>query len=420
MAERTVSMKLGGSGTALERVRLRVLEGPDRGREAALGDGVSVVGTAPDCQLLLTDPTVSRRHASFELRGGVVRVTDLRSKNATRYLGARIDTAELPIGSTVLVGKTRIAFLPAALPHSALSESTECEGMLGQSVAMRRLFAQAQRVGPTDSPVLLVGETGSGKGRLARALHALSARLAGPFQVLDCGSLAGGGALAALFGEGEGAGAIEAADQGTLFLDEVAAMPAQAQLGLLRALDTRSFVRLGEGGTRRSDFRAIAATHEDLERLAASGRFRADLYYRLAAIVLEVPPLRERLEDLPLLATAFAARARPGARPRFGPEVMAALFAHRWPGNVRELENVIERAATFGKAPLPERPSGEADFHEARERAMKAFERSYLEALLKEHGGPTAAAREARVARSYFYRLLEEHGLIRKKRAKKA
>jgi DNA-binding NtrC family response regulator len=408
----------------IEPLRMCVTEGPDRGQEALLREGTAVIGTRADCTLVLTDSAVSRRHASVELLGSRVRVRDLGSKNGTRYMGARIETVEIPLGSTVRIGESDVALLPARVAQGALSSRTEIAGLLGKSVRMRRLFAEIERVGPSDAPVLIQGATGTGKEGVARALHQLSARAPKPFRVFDCAATQRDLLPAALFGHIRGAftgaikdapGALEEADGGTLFLDEIAELPIELQPTLLRALETRSFSRVGEPRTRSVDFRIVAATHQDLEALVEQGRFRRDLYFRLAAIILQVPALKERAEDIPLLAEHFALQVagQPFSLPS---SAVATLCAYQWPGNVRELRNTVERVVTLGpQAILPDAADKEADFHEARERAIQVFEKSYLEALLERHGGSaSAAAREAKIARSYFYRLLEEHGLKKK------
>ncbi|MBX7101174.1 MAG: sigma 54-interacting transcriptional regulator [Myxococcaceae bacterium] len=407
----------------LQPVRLLVIDGPDRGKSAVVEEGTALVGREPSCALSLSDPAVSRRHLSLELLGAKVRLKDLGSNNGVRYLGARVDGIELALGAVIELGGTQLAILPATA-SAALSERDELPGLLGRSVAMRRLFGVIEQVASTDAAVLIHGETGSGKEGVARALHALSPRSGGPFQVFDCGSVSRELLQSALFGHVKGAftsavkdtaGALELADQGVLFLDEVGELPLDLQPSLLRALETHSFTRVGDGKARKSDFRLLAATHVDLESKVAQGKFRADLYYRLAAIVLEVPPLAARREDVPLLAHRFAASA--GATTPLTPTVLAALAARQWPGNVRELKNVVERIVAMGpQAVFPELPAQAdgGDFHQAREQALRAFERSYLEALLERHGqNASQAAREAGIARSYLYKLLEVHGLKR-------
>jgi DNA-binding NtrC family response regulator len=391
-----------------------------------LEEGTALIGAHPDCDLVLTDPTVSRRHAQVELHARKIRVTDLNSKNGTFYLGGRVQQIDVPLGAAVDFGSCRVAILPDQLPAKALSESTELHGLIGRSAVMRHLFAELEQVGPADSPVLIQGETGTGKELVAQALHALSPRASGPFRVFDCASVESELLPSALFGHVRGAftdaksdaaGAIHSANGGTLFLDEIGELPGELQRMLLRVLETGSFTPVGGNVSQRSDFRLVAATHRDLRAQADSGRFRADLYYRLAAIELHVPPLRARLEDIPLLVEHFCRAA--GATLKPSPTAAAALAAHRWTGNVRELRNLVQRALTLGEDQLLNFDAAAApghDFKGAREQAIAAFERQYVDSLLARHqGSVAAAAREAGVTRSYLYRLMEAHGLSRRK-----
>ncbi|MBL8940998.1 MAG: sigma 54-dependent Fis family transcriptional regulator [Archangium sp.] len=400
-------------------MRLLVLAGPDRGAELVVEQGTALVGTHADCQLKLADDAVSRRHLSIELLGIRARVRDLGSKNGTRFQGAKLTVLDLPLGSVIELGSTQLAVLPKVSATATPKESLQ--GLLGRSPVMRGLFSQLEQVGPTDASVLLHGETGTGKEASARVLHHLSPRKDGPFVTFDCGAATGDLVQATLFGHVKGAftgavkdsaGVVEAADGGTLMLDEVAALPLELQPLLLRVLESGSYQRVGDTKVRTSDFRLLATTQHDLPRRVKAGAFRADLYYRLSAIVLEVPALRDRLEDVAMLAQAFARGQRSDAV--LSPSALAALSAWQWPGNVRELKNVVERILALGEdAVLPKAPevSG-ADFHAAKERALAAFERSYLEALLTRHqGSAAAAAREAGIARSYLYKMLEQHGV---------
>ena len=403
-------------------VRLRVVQGPDLGREAWLEGDEALVGSSSACTLVLTDASVSQRHARLRAVEGGLRVEDLGSEHGTWYLGARISDVLVPPGAVLMLGTTRVALLPA--PPAAAdvpSPREELAGMLGRSRAMQRLFARIERLAPTHTAVLILGETGTGKECVAQALHRLSARARGPCAVFDCGAVSHDLVRSELFGHVKGAftgairdapGAIERAAGGTLFLDEVGELPLDLQPALLRALDTRTFSRVGEDQPRTSDFRLIAATHKDLEARVRQGRFREDLYYRLSASTLVVPPLRERVEDIPLLAEAFA-RGATGQRAPLSAVTLASLCSHRWPGNVRELRNTVERVLALGPGALPGSPSPETppDFHQARALAIQSFERFYLEELLRRHGSAAAAMKEAGIARSYFYKLLEEHGL---------
>jgi DNA-binding NtrC family response regulator len=234
------------------------------------------------------------------------------------------------------------------------SEMAENNNLVGSSPAfegVKRLIAQA---GPSGVSVLVLGETGSGKEGVARALHEASPRRGRPFIAVNCSAFASSLIESELFGHERGAftgaqalrkGRIELADSGTLFLDEVGDLPAETQVKLLRAIEQKSFERVGGSSTLKSDFRLISATHRDLKAMAAEGRFRDDLYFRLAVFPLQLPPLRERGDDVVALAEYFLRKKAPGRKLRLGAEAEALLKGYRWPGNVRELQNVVERAA---------------------------------------------------------------------------
>jgi len=249
-------------------------------------------------------------------------------------------------------------------PRDSGPEGALARACAGRSAAMQRLRAAAERVAPHSTTVLLAGETGTGKGVLARAIHAASPRRDAPFVQVDCAGLAGPLLEAELYGVARGAytgahesraGRFEAAGAGTLFLDEIAELPLSGQAKLLRALEEGTFERVGETRTRRLRARVIAATHVDLERAVAEGRFRAELYFRLRVVALVVPPLRARVEDLEAWIERAAERAagrldRPAAR--FEPEAMARLAAHAWPGNLRELFHLVEAALVWADGPV--------------------------------------------------------------------
>lgn len=228
--------------------------------------------------------------------------------------------------------------------------------LIGQSAAMRALRDTIARVGISDATVLLTGPSGSGKENAARALHAAGARHAGPFEAVNCGAIPAELAEAELFGAEAGAytgstrqriGRLEAASGGTLFLDEIGDLPLPLQVKLLRALETRTVERLGGSRPIALDFRLIAATNVDLDEAVASGRFRADLYWRLAVVWLDLPPLSRRREDIPALIVHFSDLLRQRLHvPDCG---LAALMAHGWPGNLRELRNLVERALALGE-----------------------------------------------------------------------
>jgi len=320
----------------------------------------------------------------------------------------------------------------------------EFRGLIGDSPAIREVVKVIRRAGPTDATVLLTGESGTGKEVAARALHAESRRRGGPFVALNCSALPGDLVESELFGHVRGAftgadrereGMFEAADGGTLFLDEVGDLAAPAQAKLLRALEERTVTRLGSNKPVPVDVRVVAATHRPLDRMSAEGGFREDLLYRLRVIALHLPPLRERREDVPAIAlhflTEMAARHHRPVR-GLGDGARRALLAYDWPGNVRELRNAIERAVvlaegeTIEAADLPPQLAASAapirpvdaaladlPFAEARDRAVDAFERAYLQAALERHGTVSAAARALGLHRQSLQKKLRQLGLTR-------
>jgi len=287
------------------------------------------------------------------------------------------------------------------------------EGMVGGSVALRRVLRQVEVVAPTDSGVLILGETGTGKELIARAIHNLSARRDRPFIKLNCAAIPSGLLESELFGHERGAftgaimrkaGRFEAADKGTLLLDEVGDISLELQPKLLRVLQEHEFERLGNTRTQQVDVRVVAATHRNLKQMVADGEFRSDLYYRLHVFPLPVPPLRERREDLPLLVRHFVDEYTRRMNRRIEtipPQVMEALTNYSWPGNVRELQNFIERAVILSPGSVLRPPL--AELKEAAVQ-MPSSELSTLEEMEREHmlralrasnwkiGGPNGAA----------------------------
>ncbi|WP_224368978.1 sigma 54-interacting transcriptional regulator [Hyalangium versicolor] len=423
---KTADLTLSEGPGVLEPVVVESVEGPGKGKRATLSEGTLLVGTDPSCELPLEDPTVSRRHLVLELLPGAVRVRDLGSRNGTRYLGARIREARVPLGGSVTVGKTTLRISPVKDSRRPVSEREELHGLLGKSVAMRQLFAELERLGPQKAPVLIRGETGSGKEMVARALHALSSSEAqrGPFVVFDCSSVSPNPLESELFGHVKGAftgadrdrmGVVESANGGTLFLDEIGELPLAQQPKLLRLLETQEFRRVGDEQVRRSEFRLLSATHRNLEAEIRAKSFREDLYFRLAVTSVSIPPLRERLEDIPLLASHFA-RELTGMDIALAPATLAALQCDPWRGNVRELRNAVQRVVALGslETPAPEQGGAPLTFNQARDKLLEQFEKDYLVALLARHKrNMSAAAREAKLSRSQFYRLLERHTLTR-------
>jgi DNA-binding NtrC family response regulator len=424
----------------LDAAELRVVAGPDRNRRQPLDEHCLVIGSGGDCGLVLHDPTVSARHAEIVLAGDGWVVRDLGSKNGVRLHGWPIERAPLAAGMQLRLGKTTLQ-VHALRGHHAipLERPGQFAGLVAHSVKMRAVVAQLTQLGPTETTVLLEGETGCGKELAAHALHAFSVRAGEPFVVFDCGAVAPTLAAAELFGHDRGAfsgassdraGVFEAAHGGTLFLDEIGELPLELQPLLLRAIEQRVIRRLGGRHDRACDVRVVAATHRNLAEEVQEGRFRKDLYYRLAVARVRIPPLRERPEDLPLLARTFAAEL--GAL--LEPELIAVLSSYEWPGNVRELRNLIARQAAqpSSAAQLLREQSAAtlaiADplfagvelrpLHEARTQAGDLFERRYLlEALARAEDNVSRAAELAGVSRQLFTRLLAKHNLRARDRA---
>jgi DNA-binding NtrC family response regulator len=297
--------------------------------------------------------------------------------------------------------------------------------LIGAGPAMRRVFETIQKVAATDLSVLVLGESGTGKELVAQALHQQSARRAKPFIAVNCAAISPELVESELFGHEKGSftgadarrtGKFEAAHGGTIFLDEIGDMARETQAKVLRVLQERELERVGGSERIRVDVRVVAATHRDLEQEVERGRFREDLYYRLKVVELRIPPLRERVEDIPALAARFLDQlAERLKRPRaqLEPEALAALVRHPWRGNVRELRNVIEQAAVLcaGERIAPDdlrlapppgdavahdaAPGAELPFREAKRRATESFERTYLIRALREHGGNISRTAES-------------------------
>ncbi len=417
------------------QLRLSVPGQPER--RVPLGLHPLVVGTAPDCDVQLDAPGLSRRHCELSLTDAGVRLRDLGSKNGTTLQGVRVLDAILPLQAVAAAGPVELSLVREGPDISVpLSQAPRFGQCLGLSVAMRALFATLQRVAPTQEPLLLLGESGTGKELLARAVHEASPVAQGPFVVLDCGALTPSLVEAELFGHTKGAftgaayareGLLAEANGGTLFIDEVGELPLELQPKLLRALESGEVRAVGANGYRQVKVRVVAATHRNLRALATSGRFREDLYYRLAVVEAHVPALRERLEDIPLLVEHFLAQRQPPATlADLPPDALALLQAHRWPGNVRELRNAVARLLILPQSALPlsqpeaaagGSPAGEALTHlplkEARGLVVEQFERAYLAAQLRRHGSTPAAAKAMGVSRQLVHRMVQAYGLAR-------
>jgi DNA-binding NtrC family response regulator len=307
---------------------------------------------------------------------------------------------------------------------------------------MRMVFALLDRAAASSSTILVEGETGTGKEATVRSIHEASARRGGPYVIVDCGAIPGHLLESELFGHEKGAftgavdrriGAFEAADGGTIFLDEIGELPLELQPKLLRVLESRHVRRVGSAQHRDLDFRVVAATNRDLRQEVNAGRFRADLYYRLGVVRIRLPPLRERPEDVAILAQHILDRLDAPVEdkaPFTTPEFIARLSAGAWTGNVRELRNFLEQCVVLRHelaVTTDDVPDGDGDgdggardralvvdvgkpYAEERRRALDAFEAAYVAGVLEAHGNNVSrAARAAGLGRVYFYELLRRH-----------
>jgi DNA-binding NtrC family response regulator len=416
-----------------KKLRIEVLTGPNAGLMLEVPGDDARIGTGRGCHVLLFDPAVSRHHLTLRASSEGVRVIDGGSRNGTLLDGVRIRDAHARPDSVIAIGNSslRLRMLDEYV-DVPLSAREQIGGLIGQSVAMRRIFTLLERVAETDDPVLIEGETGTGKELAAEAIHEESRRGSEAFVVFDCSAVSPNLIESELFGHVRGAfsgavadreGAFEAAADGTLFLDEVGELPLTLQPKLLRALERLEVRRVGSNEVRKVDVRVIAATNRNLAEEAAQGRFREDLYYRLAVVALRMPPLRERPEDIPLLVEHFLSREK--HRERTSPasnELVARFRSQAWPGNVRELKNAILRSLTVGvPAVIPNHAPKSVQapaidlsvpLREARDRLADGFEEAYLREALRSAGGnATRAAELAGINRKYIQRAIKKYGL---------
>jgi DNA-binding NtrC family response regulator len=432
------------SRPAVRTAQLRVIDGPDRGLELELPPAGVVIGSERTCDVIVTDPFVSRRHCSVVPHAQGFAITDLGSRNGTIIDGVAVGKVVAPPGVAIRIGKTLVQLMPAdEVLDIPPSESDQFGGLYGGSPVMRQVFGLLERASKSPAPILFLGESGTGKELMARGVHDASPRKDGPFVVFDCGASTETLIESDLFGHVKGAftgasgdrvGAFAAAHGGTLFLDEIGDLPVALQPKLLRMLEAGEVVPLGGRKSERYDVRVVAATHRDVFGEVARGGFRGDLYYRLAVVEVHVPPLRQRPGDLPRLIAMFLERA--GAAHlagQVGGPALERLQRYHWPGNVRELRNVITRAVALGgpdddfqSLPFVLRPTAAAPdaigeikadrpFHEAKDALIARFEREYLTDLVQRAGGNLSqAARAAGLERKFLYKLLERSGLRQK------
>lgn len=421
-----------------------VLEGPDAGLERRL-TGTLTVGTDPKCELVLHDPTVSRRHFMMAALAGRVGLRDLGSTNGTWVAGQRAVEVQLAPGTVIRAGSTLIAAHPAwYVRELPLSPHRQFGRLFGKSALMREAFAILERVAPSDVTVLIEGESGTGKELAARSIHEASPRHQKPYVVFDCAQTKPDLIESELFGHKRGAftgavterrGVFQQANGGSLFIDEIGELPMSVQATLLRTLETGEVKPVGADQSVVVDARVIAATNRDLKAEVERGNFRSDLFYRLEVVKLRLPPLRKRPEDIAgIIEMLLAGRIDPDS-PIAGSNLQRCL-SHSWPGNVRELRNALERAVALAPRDgdrLPkfdelvvsvgqrsERPSTLQfpglepllPYKDAKQRLLEDFERAYVKQLLLLHGGQISAAAEAAgLSRKHVYELLRRTGL---------
>lgn len=426
----------------LRQCKLVVLKGAQRGREFNIVGDVIRIGKAESNDLVLPEDTVSRQHCEILNDGRGHLLKDLGSTNGTFLDGAEVREAYVRAGSVITVGTVQLKFQPFEERIEILPSELECLGeMVGRSLVIREIFGLIERVAPTEATVLIEGETGTGKDMVARTIHDMSRRTDGPFVVVDCGAVAANLIESELFGHEKGAytgatnsrqGAFELANGGTIFLDELGELSLDLQPKLLRVLEQREIRRVGGNRTLKVDIRVVAATKQDLRDQIEKGKFREDLYFRLAVVPMYMPALRERKEDIPLMVAEFARKLAAGKEFEISRQTMDMFLAHDWPGNVRELRNIVERGMYLSKQMGPDafkvmnfggplsgsRPGAgvEVDFDAAesyranKERWNDQFERRYLVWLLdRAEGNISRAAREAEMDRKYLHKLIKKH-----------
>ncbi|MDI3288809.1 sigma 54-interacting transcriptional regulator [Polyangium sp. 15x6] len=419
----------------LDGFSLTVIEGPGAGTSLRAQMSEISVGTAQGNDFVLPDPTVSRHHFSLSATPEGYLLKDLGSSNGTWVSGMRVLSGYVEPGARVRVGRTTLLVDQVNEDIcEALSPEDGFGPLLGASAAMRRIFAALPRVAQSESTVLLEGETGTGKGVLAAAIHEASPRASGPFVVLDCAAIAPTLIESELFGHVKGsftgaqtdrAGAFEQAKGGTIFIDEIGELPLDMQPKLLRALEERSVKRVGSNQRVKLDVRVIAATNRDLRTEVNRNTFRADLFYRLNVVRIHVPPLRERTGDIERLARHFHAELVPDNP--IPDDLLESLRRQSWPGNVRELRAAIERAVLLNDPAvlalgnevdsgpgLEERDDDidlEVPFRVCKQKASDQWERRYVRALLRAtNDNISEASRRVKMDRSHLRTLLRKYG----------
>ena len=435
----------------LPKGRLIVLGGAEAGGQLEIVSARVTIGRSRICDLVLTDSSVNGTHCEIVAKESGFLLRDLGSAQGTVVGDVRIREAWLEPGATLKLGRVLIRFevAPGTIEID-LSRQEQYFELIGHSVRMREIFAVLEKVAAADLTVLIRGETGTGKELVARAIHRASKRVQRPLVVQDCSAIPANLIESTLFGHERGSftgaaerrrGCFEHAHGGTLFLDEIGELDLGLQPKLLRVLETREVQRVGSARTVPVDVRVVAATNRDLRQMVNEGKFREDLYYRLSVVQVELPPLRERPEDIPALVRQFLEESsKLGNQPQpvrytIARDAMMKLQGYPWPGNVRELKNTIERAVSLAdgtelgmrdllpasqKTPPVFLPGGTAEqfvetetpFKDAKQKVVDAFEAQYLKALLDKHGDNISrSARAAGLTRYHLRELAKRYGL---------
>jgi transcriptional regulator with GAF, ATPase, and Fis domain len=448
---------LGDGVPRLHLRRCKIVVGGPHPQEHAFDKGEIRIGAMDDNDVVISDDTVSRYHCKILQEDNAYVILDLGSTNGTFINRVRVREGFLKPGCTVHLGQSEFKFTAGEEEVEIVpSRKDRCGDIIGKNQKLREIYAIIEKIAPTNTTVIIEGETGTGKEVVAQTIHRLSARAQGPMMVFDCGAVPENLIESELFGHEKGSftgaimtrqGLFEMAHGGTLFLDELGELPLDLQPKLLRALEQREIRRVGSNKPIKVDVRIIAATNRNLEDEVRAGRFRQDLFYRLSVVRVMLPPLRDRIDDLQVLIKHFLADAPYNKKSDGSQKVtgvsraaMDLLTAYKWPGNVRELVNTVERAVSFAEGELieprdlPETVRGEeaapsrrggssgpinvgsadvdATFKDAKERWVSTFERDYILTLLKKNKGNIShAAREADIDRKYFRKLMKKYGI---------
>ncbi len=416
---------------------LTVKKGVGSKSKLEIGPEITVIGRNEACDLVLDDKRVSAVHVELVATERGVRVRDLGSRNGTFLGDTRLGEVYLLKPTTITVGESLLSFSPTTPETVDIPDVASFGPLVGSSAGMRAVFERCRKAAPTELTVLILGETGCGKELVAQAIHQASNRANKPFVVVDCGAIPPSLAESALFGHERGSftGAVDKrispfaeADGGTIFLDELGELPVDVQPKLLRALAEQRIKSVGSNNYRPVNVRVIAATRRDLVREVNAGTFRSDLYFRVAQLRVELPPLRERLEDIPnLVRKMMIDLGDKDAYGRITNDSLERLMRHDWPGNVRELRNVVSVALAFGKegpldlaqhlAPMisgssDSTPTRGRTFQDAKRDVLARFEREYFTALFAEcNGNVSEIGRRAAMERAHVRGYLRRHGI---------